>query len=392
MSEANIFTNYSQQENRFTNGLFSILSLARAEHPKFVSGFFSDLLSIQSSHPFASFRVLKGVPGTVDADVRSADTCVLFETKVASIALEPLIDPQFQVPRHMARLRMQSEPQRRLVLLTPDDGKSNYISQYLKFAHGEIQHLAWKAVYAYLRRFAELHTSTVLAGLIRQFLDTIRVVIFQQDIAGIIQTISLGDKSGVQAREYLDQMRRREWTQWRTPREYRDLSGTCRKLLLYDPKRKAITVEVEVAEVLRTNQESDYPWSNIFTPETLKVLDAPISRDSIRLIPGLEKFGIGPAAYRRITQQVAGNGYRASCGEPLVATAEGATRDEALAKLRADLVARVAVADIVRMTIPTPISKEPVWPDDQFTRDWLEGIAADRAPDPWDLPSDTSAP
>lgn len=83
-----------------------------------------------------------------------------------------------------------------------------------------------------------------------------------------------------------------------------------------------------------------------------------------------------------LIQQVSGNGYRASCGVPLVAVAEGATRDEALAKLRADLESRTTAADeIVRMTIhPKRVfSKEPVWPDDQFTRDWLEGIAAARA-------------
>jgi len=92
-----------------------------------------------------------------------------------------------------------------------------------------------------------------------------------------------------------------------------------------------------------------------------------------------------------LIQQFSGNGYRASCGEPLAATAEGATRDEALAKLRADLVARAAGVEIVRITIPTrsPISREPVWLDDDITKDWLEGIAAARAaaetqPDPWD--------
>ena len=44
------------------------------------------------------------------------------------------------------------------------------------------------------------------------------------------------------------------------------------------------------------------------------------------------------------------------------ATAEGATRDEALAKLRADSVARAAGVEIVRITIPirSPISREPV--------------------------------
>ncbi len=93
-----------------------------------------------------------------------------------------------------------------------------------------------------------------------------------------------------------------------------------------------------------------------------------------------------------LVQQLSGNGYRASCGEPLVATAEGATRDEALAKLRVCLESQTKGAEIVRLTIPR-ISKVPIWPDDQFTRDWLEGIAAvraaaDSAPDPWDVDSD----
>ena len=95
-----------------------------------------------------------------------------------------------------------------------------------------------------------------------------------------------------------------------------------------------------------------------------------------------------------LIQQVSGNGYRASCGEPLVATAEGATRDEAIAKLRVDLESRTTAADeIIRLTIHPKrvISKEPVWPDDDITRDVLEGIAAARAaadqqPDPWDVP------
>lgn len=96
-----------------------------------------------------------------------------------------------------------------------------------------------------------------------------------------------------------------------------------------------------------------------------------------------------------LIQQVSGNGYRASCGEPLAATAEGATRAEALAKLRADLESRTAASDeIVRLTIhpKLPISMKPVWPNDDITRDWLEGIAAARAaedhqPDPSDIPS-----
>ena len=83
-----------------------------------------------------------------------------------------------------------------------------------------------------------------------------------------------------------------------------------------------------------------------------------------------------------------------------MAAAEGATRDEALAKLKADLESRTEANDeIVSLTIHPRrlISMEPVWPDDAFTRDWLEGIAAARAaadqdPDPWDLPTDAPAP
>lgn len=93
-----------------------------------------------------------------------------------------------------------------------------------------------------------------------------------------------------------------------------------------------------------------------------------------------------------LVQEVAGIGYRASCTSPLAASADGATREESLAKLRADLVKRVAGGDIVRMTIPTIVSREPVWPDDDITRDWLEGMAAARAAEdqqsaPSDVPS-----
>jgi len=304
VSDVNIFTDYSQEENRFTNGLFSILSLARVEFPEFVSDFFSDLLEVRSAYPFDSFHVLKGVVGTVDADVRSEDTCILFETKIESIALESLVIPDNQVDRHVRKLRTQEHVlHRRLVLLTPDDGKSNYISKYLQYATGEIQHLAWKDVYVYLKQFAELHPKTTLAGLIHHFLHTIHTTIFQQDIAGIIQTIKLGKKSGVYAGSYLEEMKRGDWTKWRTPKDYK-LSGTRKKLLLYDPKRKSITVEVEIAEVIeRPNEDPDYPWVNIFAVDTLNVLESQISRDFIRTLTGLEKLGIGQSAFRKITHE-----------------------------------------------------------------------------------------
>ena len=95
-----------------------------------------------------------------------------------------------------------------------------------------------------------------------------------------------------------------------------------------------------------------------------------------------------------LIEPTAGDGYRASCGEPIPTSAEGATRDEALGRLRQRIEARVRGGiEVVRLRIDlaSPPST-PVWPDDQLTRDWLAGIAAARAaadqqPDPWDTPA-----
>ncbi|HEX4589055.1 MAG TPA: hypothetical protein VH120_03940 [Gemmataceae bacterium] len=92
-----------------------------------------------------------------------------------------------------------------------------------------------------------------------------------------------------------------------------------------------------------------------------------------------------------VVQPVNGIGFRASTGEPLPAEAQGASRDEALRKLRVVLEERVkAGAELVRLRVdgPRPAPTTPVWPDDAFTRDWLAGIdevrrAADSAYEPW---------
>ncbi len=90
-----------------------------------------------------------------------------------------------------------------------------------------------------------------------------------------------------------------------------------------------------------------------------------------------------------LVQQTVGNGFRAWCGEPIPATAEGATREEALANLRAALEAKAHGVEVVRLTIGPSVPSSPIWPDDEITRDWLAGIAvarqaANRTPDPWD--------
>jgi hypothetical protein len=80
-----------------------------------------------------------------------------------------------------------------------------------------------------------------------------------------------------------------------------------------------------------------------------------------------------------VLQPLSGAGFRASCIDPLPASVEGATREEALAKIRAEVVRQLDAVEIVRIPLPPPPPKEPIWPDDEFTRDWLEGIAAARA-------------
>lgn len=97
-----------------------------------------------------------------------------------------------------------------------------------------------------------------------------------------------------------------------------------------------------------------------------------------------------------LIEPIHADGFRASCGEPIPASAEGTTRDEALSRLRDQIASRVqAGAEVVRLRINgvrVPPA-EPVWPDDEFTRDWLAGIAearaaADQRPDPWDTTAD----
>jgi hypothetical protein len=92
-----------------------------------------------------------------------------------------------------------------------------------------------------------------------------------------------------------------------------------------------------------------------------------------------------------LVQQTANNRFRAWCAQPVAAEAEGATRDEALANLKTDIEAKTRGVEVVRIVVGRPIPTAPIWPDDEITRAWLDGIAAARAaadqqPDPWDAP------
>jgi predicted RNase H-like HicB family nuclease len=93
-----------------------------------------------------------------------------------------------------------------------------------------------------------------------------------------------------------------------------------------------------------------------------------------------------------VLERVANNGYRARCGEPLPASAEGDTREQALDRLRGVLAEKIAAGvEVVRLRVPTVSPSSPIWPDDEFTKAWLAGIAearrqADEHPLPWEEP------
>ena len=93
-------------------------------------------------------------------------------------------------------------------------------------------------------------------------------------------------KSGVKDDKYRDQMREGSWKRWNTPRLYKNLDGTGRKLLLYDNRSKEITVEVEIWKVRKTNFERDYPWTNYFAKNPT-VYTKPIPLEHIRLLLAL---------------------------------------------------------------------------------------------------------
>ncbi len=85
-----------------------------------------------------------------------------------------------------------------------------------------------------------------------------------------------------------------------------------------------------------------------------------------------------------LIEPVAGNGYRARGAEPFSLSAEGATREEALANLRQQLQTRIrAGATIVPLELPVeehPLAKYAGMysPDDPLVQEWLSIIAENR--------------
>ena len=84
-----------------------------------------------------------------------------------------------------------------------------------------------------------------------------------------------------------------------------------------------------------------------------------------------------------LVEAVNGTGYRASSGQPLAVTAEGATADEALRKLRELLTARIAAgARLVQLDVPAAdnpwLQMAGIFKDDPTFDEWQEAIAENR--------------
>jgi hypothetical protein len=299
-SNANFFRHYRQEENRFTNGLISLLSVSP---PRFTKAFLKDMLGLKVNGALQSFCVLRDIPGHADAQLCGTDWCIWFETKIASGSLF-----HDQLRRHLKRLRTCKGRMKRLVLLTPDDGNSTYIKEIRAKYKPAVLHLEWRKVYDYLDRSATSSPNEIYSMLVRQFLQQIHDCIFDQDFAGIIQKVAFGDKSQIYSDTFIDELRsgaKGEWTYWDTPQKYEKLDGTGRKLMFYDRTRRAIVAEVEVRKVERTNHSRDFPWTNRFAKGTLRVYrkGKRIPLSHILTVSGYENFTKAWSGHWNVTHE-----------------------------------------------------------------------------------------
>jgi len=297
---ANIFTWYEQRENDYTNGFVSLLGLAPLGNPGLLTKLLNDKLGFPGTFSPKAFLVLKGIDGYADAEVSAADFCIWLETKIVSGSLR-----ECQIRQHLELLDKKPQKHQYLVLLTPDDSGSSYVQRFLRIDR-RVRHLEWRCVHDLLEPSAGRDTESVFSALAHQFRAHIHETIFEQDLAGGILKVNFGDKSGVFAEEYLKEMKAGEWRDWNTPRQYKSLDGTGRKLMLYDRTRKGLTVEAEIESVVETRSENGYPWTNTFVPGSMKFFEPPIPLQRIRSLDRFQDFGVHRKdrnAFRNLTRE-----------------------------------------------------------------------------------------
>jgi hypothetical protein len=305
-----IFTPYQSEENRFTNGLVALLELSsRIGGSLPATSLLRDLIAIEPQGEIGSFRVLSGFDGHADAKLCGPRSCIRFETKIRSGALD-----EDQINRHLRWLERAPQAQKVLVLLTPDDSSSRYIKEFRsskciksfcsKDKDYAVRHLEWKAVHDHLKGAVERARATTFSRLVTQFLDQIRDRIFEQDFAGVITKIAF-DSANVDPDGYLDDLRkRRRDDEWNLPNPIRQLDGTHRKLLFYH-KGRGITAEVEVKRMRIDRSNAAFPAFYVFADKPT-IFKKPISLSHIRSIHGFENFGMyrkDRSPYRNITRE-----------------------------------------------------------------------------------------
>src|SRR3989344_5748933 len=239
MNYVNIFRHYSQAENRYTNGLISLLKIGSKIDKDTLNEF--GLLADISLSKKMDFRVLREFEGTADAEIFDNDSIMLIETKIHSGTLRGE-----QIKRHLKILDRYNQKNKRLILLTPDSANSYYISQFIKISPKKIVHITWDSIINLLQKSQS--KDIIFSDLVNDYIDEIKEDIFEQD-------------------------------------------GKGKKLILYD-RYKGLVLEVEIEKVRRDPKRktnSPYPWSNKFVKNTLRIYHKPIPISTILKIPPTKK-------------------------------------------------------------------------------------------------------
>ena len=296
MCGVNIFAIYEKREDDYTNGLLSLLSLASAGRSQLLNRLLNQLDLSIACEP-SDFRVQVE---HADAEVSGRGFCIRFESKIVSATLR-----EEQIRQHLGMLDKKPQADKYLVLLTPDDSNSGYIRPFLGVDR-RIRHVDWRHVYDLLEPPDGQDQDIVFTTLCRQFQRHIWRTIFDQDIAGCILKIRFGEESGVDPNTYLREMKEGRWDRWNTPRQYKSLDGTGRKLMLYDRIRQGVTIEFEIGEVEKTDEEAGYPWRNAIVSGSIRTFDPPLPLERIRSLQHFQDFGLHRKdrnAFRNLTRE-----------------------------------------------------------------------------------------
>jgi hypothetical protein len=256
--------------------------------------FFSEFLpDIRLSGDVRRCYVLRGTPGTWDAQLCGPNFRIIIETKIKSGALG-----SEQVIRHLEKLDTCPEETRVLVLLTPDESNSAYIQKDFveKFSgrNHHVRHLGWPRVRDFLEQFAEGRPS-VYSELVKQYLLEIRSKIFDQDYAGVIQKMAFTPETGLTEENWFKYARGGHWD---TEKKYNQLDSPGRLLLLYHHSQ-GIVARAEVQDIRPVQKV--FGFRNIFVPGTLKHVKPVIPRARIEEVIGKDLGSRSP--YFNVTRQ-----------------------------------------------------------------------------------------